>query len=293
MKALVKKILGKRLSSKMGRFLKNRKLQKLKSIPFTVDDLVFVLKDICKVKEGDVLFVHSSVENLAVGIPPHKIIEVLFDIIGPEGTILMPSYPKLLSYDFLKSGEIWDVRNTPSYTGILTEIFRRMGDVKRSLHPTKSVAACGPLRDYLISEHHTNIRPYSEKSPYFKFIRSKGKAIGLGVSAHYLSLVHTIDDYLGDDFPVEVYHREIFDAKVIDYGGNEIIVRTLAHNSEKMKHNIPRFIRRFLSKEQGDSFTYKGRDFFYVDSEAFFNTGVELAKRGITIYSRKAYKSKD
>jgi aminoglycoside 3-N-acetyltransferase len=130
-----------------------------------------------------VVFVHSSTNGLAMDVSPHRVLEILLEAVGPEGTILMPSYPKLTSYLSLQSGQVWNVRRTPSYSGLLTEAFRRMAETRRSLHPTKSVAVQGPLRDEIIGDHHESIWPYSGKSPYGKFIQQGGRAVGLGVSA--------------------------------------------------------------------------------------------------------------
>ena len=292
MRRRIKKILGRNLATRLQRAWTKRKQKWLRKVAFTEEDLLFVLTKICKVKEGDVLFVHSSIGNLATTVSPHKIVRLLMELVGPEGTILMPSYPKQVSYQFLKSGTIWDVRNTPSYSGLPTEIFRRMEDTKRSLHPTKSVAAWGALRDELICEHHKHVRPYSVKSPYFKFVENKGKAIGIGVSARYMAFVHAIDDYLGDDFPVQVYHEEVLPGKVIDYEGNQIVVPTLAHDVKKLRTDAVGFVKNYIPKEHGDSFTYKRRDFFCVDAKTFFDTGLKLAREGITLFKRAPIRKK-
>jgi aminoglycoside 3-N-acetyltransferase len=289
-KNLVKKVLGKSLASKLKKVSDGIKQNKIRECPFTIDDLVYVLGDVFRIKTGDTLFVHSAVGDIMRGVPVNSIIEILMEMVGPQGTIMMPSYPKLPSYRFLKSGELWDVERTPSYTGLLTEIFRRDDNTKRSLHPTKSVAVWGRLRDELISEHHKDIRPYSANSPYFKLKECRGKAIGIGVSAHYLSFVHTIDDYLGHKFPVDVYHKELFNGRVLTYEGNEIIVQTLAHNLDKMKFDIVGFTKKYIPKEQGCSFKYKFRDFFVMDTKNFFETGINLAKKNITIYRKSVYK---
>ncbi len=254
-----------------------------RQVSFTEDDLLFALTEICGVKKGDLLFVHNSIDGLAMDVSPRRILELLLETVGCEGTVLMPSYPKLTSYSFLKSGQVWDVRRTPSYSGLLTEIFRRMEATQRSLHPTKSVAASGPLRDELISEHHTSIRPYGAASPYFKFIANGGKAIGIGVSARYIAFIHAIDDHLGEDFPVTVYRGGAMSGTVVDYSGRQIEVPTLAHDL-RLAYDPIGLLRRYVPREQAHSLTYKSRDFFYADARTVFETGVKLAQKGITIY---------
>lgn len=254
-----------------------------KQVPFGEEDLRFALTDICGVKRGDILFVHSSIDGLAMDIPARRILELLLETVGPEGTILMPSYPKLTSYAFLQSGQVWDVRRTPSYSGFLTEIFRRMEGTRRSLHPTKSVAVRGPLRDELISEHHTDIRPYGAASPYYKFIAHGGKAIGIGVSAKYIAFIHAIDDHLKERFPVTTYRGAPLAGTVIDYSGNQVAVPTFAHDL-RLSYDPVGLIRRHVPREHAHSLTYKNREFFYADARTVFDIGVELAQKGITIY---------
>lgn len=254
-----------------------------KQVPFGEDDLLFALREICGVKKGDVLFVHSSIDGLAMDISPRRILELLLDTVGPEGTILMPSYPKLTSHAFLKSGQVWDVRRTPSYSGLLTEIFRRMEGTRRSLHPTKSVAVRGPLRDELIGEHHTDIRPYGAASPYYKFVTHGGRAIGIGVSVRYIAFIHAIDDHLGERFPVTTYRGGALSGKVIDYAGTQREVFTLAHDI-RLAYDPVGLLRRHVPREQAHSLTYKNRAFFYADAKTVFETGVRLAQKGITIY---------
>jgi len=254
-----------------------------KQVPFGEDDLRFALTDICGVKKGDVLFVHSSIDGLAMDIPARRILELLLETVGPEGTLLMPSYPKLTSYAFLKSGQVWDVRRTPSYSGLLTEIFRRMEGTRRSLHPTKSVAVRGPLRDELIAEHHTDVRPYGAASPYYKFVACGGKAIGIGVSAKYIAFIHAIDDHLGEHFPVTTYRGEPLSGAVVDYSGSRIEVPTLAHDL-RLSYDPVGLIRRHVPREQAHSLSYRNREFFYADAKSVFEIGVGLARKGITIY---------
>jgi aminoglycoside 3-N-acetyltransferase len=268
--------------------LVRRNQKRLRKIAFTEADLLYVLTEICRVARGDLLFISGSIDGLGTNIPARRILDLVFDLVGPDGTVLMPSYPKLTSHLFLKSGQVWDVRRTPSHMGLLSEVLRRMDGTKRSLHPTKSVAARGPLRDELVSNHHESIWPYSELSPYRRFVELHGKAIGLGVSARYTAFIHTIEDYLGDAFPIKVYHPEVFVGRVRDYRGREIEVRTLAHNLSKIAHwNTPRYFRTFFGNGEAASLRYKGRDFFYADAHTVFYRGVKLARRGLTIYSRR------
>jgi Aminoglycoside 3-N-acetyltransferase len=117
---------------------------RLAALPvLTESSLTDILAGELRLAAGDTVFVHSSMDQLNLGFPFYRVLSLIREVIGGEGTILFPTYPQLSSYEFLARGEIFDVRKTPSYTGILTEFARRQRGALRSLHPTKSVCALG------------------------------------------------------------------------------------------------------------------------------------------------------
>jgi len=95
------------------------------------------------VRAGDVLMVHSFL--LALGRMeggPDGAIAGLRAALTETGTLVMPSY----TFSFC-SGEPFDLERTPSETGALSEHFRKLPGMVRSLHPIQSVAAAGPLAE--------------------------------------------------------------------------------------------------------------------------------------------------
>ncbi|HEV7375099.1 MAG TPA: AAC(3) family N-acetyltransferase, partial [Pyrinomonadaceae bacterium] len=237
------------------------------------------------------VFIHSSIDQLHPDFPFYRLLPLIQQITGPQGTVLFPTYPQSASYEFLSRGEIFDVRKTPSYTGILTEFARRQRSALRSLHPTKSVCAIGLHAHALTATHQLSPYPYDACSPYKKITEYDGKLIGLGVTTANLSFVHCADDALKDDFPVRPYHNRLFEAECINYEGQAEIVRTYAHDMRKMNHNIPRFMKRHIPPEICRDIKLQGRPFFRADASQLFALMTELAQKGITIYPRSAYDS--
>ena len=106
----------------------------------TFENLVEEFREL-GVTKGDVLFIHSSYKSFGgVEGGPQTVINALLDVIGPEGTLIMPTF----NYDFLK-GAPWDIRNTPSQMGILTEIVRTDPRARRMHHAIYSMSAIGKL----------------------------------------------------------------------------------------------------------------------------------------------------
>lgn len=293
LKDVVKRVLPETAIASLGRAQK--KLRQAQARTRTVLDEAAVRKILVEqlgLAPGDTVFVHSSVDQLSLGFPFYRLLSLLQEVVGVEGTLLFPTYPRLSSSEFLSRGEIFDVRKSPSYTGLLTEFARRQGSARRSLHPTKSVAATGARAEELTRSHQLSPYPCDHPSPYYKLIEAGGKIIGLGVSTANLSFVHCVDDHLKEDFPVRPYLPELFAARCINYGGEVETVASYAHDLRKMNHHIPRYMKTHISTEACRDLKIGGMKFFRADAGKLFDEMLRLARARITIYPRAAYTKK-
>jgi aminoglycoside 3-N-acetyltransferase len=253
-----------------------------------------ILTERLGITAGDVVYIHSSIDRLHLGFPFYRILSLLREVTGTQGTILFPTYPNLRmsSYEYLLQNKVFDVRRTPSYTGLLNEFARRQPGAVRSLHPTKSVCAIGPLAQELTATHHLSPYPYDTCSPYFKLTECDAKIIGLGVSTGNLSFVYCADDALKDAFPVRVYHDQVFEVECLDYEGHRETVRTYAHNMQRVVHDVPAYMKRHISREVCEDLSINGMNFFRADAQRLFEEMLRLAREGITVYAKSVY-SKD
>ena len=240
---------------------------------------------------GDTVYVHSSIDQLNLDFPFYRILSLIRDVIGPSGTVLFPTYPnrKISSYEYLLQGKVFDIRRTPSYTGLLTEFARRQRDAFRSLHPTKSVCALGCYAEELTATHQDSPWPYDVCSPYYKLIEQEAKIIGLGVWTQYLSFVYCVDDALKSDAPVQTYFPQTFAARCINYQGEETIVETYTHDMRRVIHDIPRFMKTHIPENLCLDMTISGMKFFRADARKLFDRMLELARQGTTVYPRSVY----
>lgn len=257
--------------------------------PISEERMRTIFVDDLGLRPGDTVFVHTAMGELNLAMPPERILDVLRDVIGSEGTMLFPTYPPGVAHEFLESGEVFDVRTSPSYTGLLTEIARRQPDAVRSLHPTKSACAIGPRAVELTGTHPDSPWPYDANSPYAKIMEHGGKVIGIGVATRNLSFVHCVDDFLKDEFPVRPYLDHVFEARCINYDGGVEIVRTYAHDMSKIDFDVPGFMRAHVARPICEDLTICGAPFFRADAGPLFQRMVELARDGITIYPPLAY----
>lgn len=103
---------------------------------------------LCGVVSGDTLFFQP--EDGVAGLLPvmgagerfEAIIRAVLAVVGPSGTLVLPTY----TYSFSR-GEIFSKTYSRSALGAITDYFRRRPKVVRSANPMYSVAACGRHAD--------------------------------------------------------------------------------------------------------------------------------------------------
>ena len=142
------------------------------------------------VQAGDLLMVHSSFRSLAID-DPEVVVQALLQVLGPEGTLLMPA----LSY-LQQPHHIHDTRTTPSCVGYLTEYFRTRPGTLRSLHPTHSVCALGPAAEELLEYHILDKTPCGPNSPFSLLLHRHGKILMLGCGLIPNTSMHAIEEYV-------------------------------------------------------------------------------------------------
>jgi len=291
---LAKRLLPASAYESIVRKKKERARARLARLPkLSESDFTEILTGDLRLQEGDVVFVHSSLDQLNLDFPFYRILTLLRNVLGPEGTMLFPTYPnhRISSYEYLLQGKTFDVRRTPSYAGLLTEFARKQPDAVRSLHPTKSVCALGPLARELTRTHQHSRYPYDSCSPFYKLTEHEGKIVGLGVWTSRLSFVYSVDDALKDEFPVPVYHDRVFAVPCIDYDGRTQIVETYAHDMSVIDaHEGPNFFRTHVTNEVCADLTIKGMRFFRADARRLFDDLMVLARQGVTVYPPSVYR---
>lgn len=141
MMRLIKRLLPYPIRSRLRNAYRSMKKTSWSVIPANPEDreelFRLMLRDL-GLQKGDTVLVHSSAEAMAqTGLSAAQTIRLLEEAILPGGLLLMPSFPFGNDfYGYLRTLQGFDVRRTPSRMGMITEVFRRMPNVWRSLHPT-------------------------------------------------------------------------------------------------------------------------------------------------------------
>ena len=145
------------------------------------------------VREGATLLVHSSLSSLGFVVGGGaSVIRALRAVIGPDGTLVLPTH----SWERAGSGDFtFDLLQTPSCVGAISEAFRTMPGVTRSLHPTHSVAAIGPRAKAMTEGHELASTPCGEGTPYAKIIADGGQILFLGATLDQNTMFHTLEAF--------------------------------------------------------------------------------------------------
>lgn len=166
------------------------------SRPQTIRTLVKDLKNI-GVGEGMILLVHSSLSSIGwISGGAVAVILALEEVLGKEGTLIMPSHSGDLSdpakwenppvpidwcEEIRKTMPVFNPELTPTRgVGVIPEVFRKQEGVIRSNHPQVSFAARGKHADYITSGHSLEYA-FGEQSPLAKIYELNGYILLLGV----------------------------------------------------------------------------------------------------------------
>jgi aminoglycoside 3-N-acetyltransferase len=164
----------------------------------------------CGVNQGDVLLVHSSLKRVlrAHKVSPSDVMESFLEAVGPDGTMLFP----LFNFDFTK-GTPFDLRNTPSQMGALTESARNHPQSVRSGHPIYSFAAIGAKAHRFQVD---NFSGYGPDSPFAVLRQLNGKIGVLDLpDQHSMTFYHHVEEM--NDVPYR-FHKT-FTGQYTDFDG--------------------------------------------------------------------------
>jgi aminoglycoside 3-N-acetyltransferase len=282
----------KTLSAKNSKRIRSiyRRAKRLWYPKLTEEKFREILTEQLGVKKGSVVFIHSSLDNLNIAFPLSRVFPILLDVVGEEGTLVFPCWHyNQPAVEYLKNKDsLFDINESPSLLGILTELARRYPGAHRSLHPTSSCVSIGKYAEEITKDHHLSVLPCDEHSPLYKIIKLNGIIIGLGVNSYNLSFVHCVEDVMKEKFPVKTRTDEVFETKVKDAEGKIIVMKTKAPHPQIKHRNIQKYFKEHIPARVGRDFYINGTKHFTANSGELFDKMAELATKGITIYTKEA-----
>lgn len=254
------------------------------------------------IAHGDTLFVHSSLKSLGyVEGGALAVIRALQDAVGPQGTLLLPTYylpGGTVRAACAMPGYVFDPRRHGTHMGRLPEAFLASGSIRRSIHPTHSVSAWGRHAADLTEAHHRAPSIFGRDSPWQRFLGcERAKVLGLGISMGPVTFYHALEDAMGDAFPVPVWEGETKLLACLDHAGRrcEVPVRPYAPAIAQRRIDQPArddlrdyFAREFdaaglrVNGQVGDAASWA------IPAQAFHDHLRQLASEHVTIYATAA-----
>ena len=275
-KRIAQKMLGR---GNVRDFVRTRRLWLDKKIyrgPIEVTELQQRLIELGATR-GRTLWVQSSWnEFFNVPMRPSEVIDLLRDLIGPEGTLAMPAFP--IDQDPAK---VFMVDRAPVYTGLLCEVFRRTPGVQRSIHLTSSVCAIGPNADFLIRDHHRTAMTWGRDSPFCRLMDVDARMIGLGATFNFMTPLHAVECLLYDEIP---FFRQVFNG-TLRYRWKRADGETGEHEFLNRGGDIrPQRLRRHFGPDICTDTKLSNLKMMAADAKPFIEHAVALGRKGITMY---------
>ena len=250
------------------------------------DDMLTQLKTI-GINEGDVVLVHSALSKIGyVSGGAQSVVEALLEAVGETGHVLMPNSPNNgRQLDYIRQLECFDVLNSPSKLGAISEYFRKLPQAKRSIHPTEPVSCIGPDSAYFVDAHMGQLTPYNEYSPFYRVAKRSGKILMIGVTLDNAGTnLHCLEDAVAFQYPV--YYDQIFTVNVKDENGVIHKVQTKVHNPEWSSKRKCDELLPLFEKEGVLTYHKLGEaKVLLFDAQKMLTTMIEMyTNHGITMY---------
>ena len=159
------------------------------------DELVTDFQEL-RLKDEDVLMVHSSYKSLGgVDGGAGTVIDALQEIVGLKGTVLFPTF----NFQSWTETHYYDIQETYSNMGVITELARLRPDAVRTPHPIYSFAALGARQKDFADCNDSEA--YGENSVFGLFHRLNGMILSIGLHFNStFSMHHYVEYHTGCDY---------------------------------------------------------------------------------------------
>lgn len=246
-------------STSSGRFGREELVKALRGVGLESGDCVFFHVGLDPVGQPDGC---STVEQTCT-----LLLDVFREVVGPTGTILLPTY----SFSFCRQ-EPFDVETTAADQGpwspfhAFLEFFRRQPGALRSRDPIHSVAALGPKAAELLSDLPGTC--FGPGSVHARLLDAGGKICAIGTGLEEMTFRHHVEELAGVPFRF----KKLFTGVIREPGAERrrgwiYSVRILADNGYPDARRLDQKARtsgvcRSAPLGRGEVLAVRCRDFF-------------------------------
>lgn len=257
---------------------------------YNADDIVHIMQNM-GMKKGSVVCIHAAMKEFYnYRGTAQELIEKILNVITPEGTLLMPAYPKREC--MFDESFVFDVNNTPTSAGFLAETFRKYPGVLRSINVQHSVCVWGKHAEWLIQDHHKGVNCWDEHSPWYRMTQLDALVFTLGLPESYIGTFdHCVEGLLYKEHPYwKQFLTKTYTFRYYNKKGEVCSYTCLTGDIDRRTHE------QVLISRMGNAFRKRRLSNLLIkefDSKACLQKMLDLGRRGITMYyvpSPKKYK---
>jgi len=294
MKALIRKIVPQALINAWKRRKKAEAFKRHQQTATRVDRSTLAASfRHAGLHEGAVVMVHASLKGIGyVEGGAETVILALQDVVGQEGTLVFPAFTirNSMLETMQDSNRIFDAKHDDTTVGAITNFFRKMPGVYRSLHPTHSVAAWGKNAEWLTQDHHLAPDNFGKQTPFGKLLSLNAMLMGIGISYGPVTYYHVFEDLYPEKFK-GVYLEKAIAGKVRLPNGDIAEVMVQVHAPEfhatRIEKNpaVEQFIREYLEgKAISKRYSIGDGELFIMPVNGLIEALNDLYQTGKTIY---------
>ncbi|MCW0256642.1 AAC(3) family N-acetyltransferase [Campylobacter lari] len=238
---------------------------------FTTDELKLTLQNL-GIKKGDILYIHSEIFNF--GIPminlhdlQKNIIDCFFEIIGNEGTLIIPTF----TYSFCDN-KVYDKLNSKTRIGVLNEFFRKLPEVKRTNDPLFSFAVKGAKEKLFLKDTDSC---FGKNSVFDVLTQQNAKLVLFGGRYVDHSYIHYIEEYM----KVSYRFYKNFSGEIIDENGNKTnknIMYYCRHLDINSETSIESVLKMLVQDDNIRSENFANAEISIIDIKNFFESGIKI-----------------
>lgn len=184
------------------------------------------------INEKGTLLVHSSYKSIGeVEGGPDTVLDALIDYMT-DGLLILPTH----TWKYIdKDNPVFDVHQSPSNVGILTEKFRKRPGVIRSEHPTHSVAAVGKGAAEIVQGEYKYDTPCARGSVWGKIVDQEAQVLLLGVDLTRCTFIHGIEEWVDIPGRMTDEHEMLYS---ILQTGEKVVVPSRRHSGLSWSHHF-------------------------------------------------------
>lgn len=207
--------------------LKQKKIREL-----THDDLLQGFRSV-GLTEGDMVLVQSSYIALRkVSGGPTAVVRALLDVLGPEGTLLMPTF----NWTDFGEKKRYSKLTTKPQTGVISETLMGWKDCQRIYHPLHGFSLVGRQAAALASKIR-NESSFERCSLFGELHRQNAKLLLLGVSYRQaLTFFHYVEECVG--VPYRKYLFLEGEVEELDGSVHPVRIKYYGRVSLQQKYNL-------------------------------------------------------